>query len=339
MTHYILTQMANGGEAINAYAGAIAEGRPPYEAFFAAFGRTPEEFDRLLRVYVQRNFFSGTRFTFSEKVAAPEPSPARTLSTAEANAWLGDLQRRVGREAEAAPRIDAAAAAEPDAAVTHLAAGLLRLVQERTGEGLLELQRAAVLAPDDFEAQFLHGIWMLRSDVEGSTKQSDQAIRVLTRATAMRPESSDALGWLAYGQMQNAATLSDARRTIERAIELAPGRADYRLRWADIRILQGGYVDARQLLTQIAALRTDPRAAEGAQQRLNRLEEYERHAQILRDEAAAAVNRLPLRRTRAGEERVAGTLTRVECLGSEVRFHVDTGDRIIVTPAAPARHN
>src|SRR5262245_61941598 len=291
MTHYVLTQMPGGGEAINKYAGAMAEGKTPYEAFFAAFGNTPAECDKLLRVYVQRTLFSGTRFTFSEKVAAPEPGLARTLSAAEANAWLGDLQRRIGREADATPRIDSALAADPDAYITHLAAGLLRFAQERTSEGLLEMDRAAALAPDDFETQYLHGVWMLRSDLSGSTKHSDAAIQSLTRAVALRPESSDAYAWLAYAQLQNDQTLADARRSIEHAIELAPGRADYRLRWADVRMLQGGFDDARKLLTQIAALRNDPRAAEGAQERLNQLEVYERRAADRRAASAASAVR------------------------------------------------
>lgn len=335
MTHYALTQMPNGGAAINAYVGAIAEGRTPHEAFFAAFGRTPQEFDRILRVYVQRNLFDATKFTFPARVAAPDPGPARTLSASEADAWLGDLQRRVGREGEAAPRVDAAAAAEPDVASIRLAAGLLRFQQERTGEGLLELERAAALAPDDFETQFLYGLWLLRANADDPGAEADAAVRALTRAAALRPESSDALAWLAYGQMQSTTALADARRSIERAIELSPGRADHRLRWADVRILQGAYDDARQLLTQIAALRSDHQAAEGAQQRLDRLDEYEQRAKIRRREAVRTLDDLPLRKTRPGEERVAGNLTRIECIGGQVRFHIEAAGRTIATrPAA-----
>jgi len=324
LTHYVLTQLPKGGEAINAYVGAVNEGRTPDEAFFAAFGQSPAEFDRLLRVYVQRSLFAGTRFTFPERLAAPEPSAPRVLSNSEANAWLGDLQRRIGRDAEAAPRIDAAVAADPDDPVTHLAAGLLRFTQQRTSEGLLEMERAAALAPHDFEIQFLHGVWMLREDLVGSTKNTDAAVRALARAAALRPESSDAHAWLAYAQMQNDRTLADARRSIETAIELAPGRVDHRLRWADVRMLQGGYKDARALLTQIASLRSDPRASDGAQQRLNQLDQYEQRASRAQQ---------PLRKTLPGEQRVSGRLTRVECTAEGIRFHLEADGRTIVTPA------
>jgi len=323
LTHYVLTQLPKGGEAINAYVAAIGEGRTPDEAFFAAFGQTPAQFDRLLRVYVQRSLFAGTRFTLPETLAVPEPGAPRVLSYSEANAWLGDLQRRVGRDAEAAPRIDAAVAADPDNPTTHLTAGLLRFTQQRTSEGLLEMERAAALAPNDFETQFLHGVWLLREDLVGSTRNSESAVLALARAAVLRPESSDAHAWLAYAQMQNDRTLADARRSIETAIELAPGRIDHRLRWADVRMLQGGYKDARTLLAQIADLRSDPRAADGAQQRLNQLDEYQQQA--------SRTQQL-LRKTQPGEQRVSGRLTRVECTAEGIRFHLDAGGQTIVTP-------
>src|SRR5262249_12295905 len=144
---------------------------------------------------------------FKDKIAVDGPGPSRTLSTAEANAWLGDLQRRLGRDAEAAPRIDGAVAAEPDVAVTHLAAGLLRLTQ------------------------YLYGLWLLRSDSPQNSEQSEAAaIAALTRATQLRPESSDAYAALAFAQMQSTHGLVEARASIERAIALAPGRVEFRLR-------------------------------------------------------------------------------------------------------------
>lgn len=326
MTHYVLTQMPNGGEAINRYAGAIAEGRTPHEAFFAAFGRTPADFDNVLRVYVQRPSFAGTRFIFRDRVDTVEPGPAQPLSALQADAWLADLQRRVGREAEAAPRIDAAAAADPEVAITHLAAGLLRFAQQRTGEGVIELERAAALAPGDFQTQYLHGVWLLRADSIAAAERSDAAARALRRAVELRPESSDAHAWLAYAQMQKDDTLADARRSIERAIELAPGRADHRLRWADIRMLQGAYGDARALLNQLAAVRTDQRTADGARQRLDRLDDYERTAEM-----RLSAIRQRLRPTQPGEDRVGGVLTEIECLAEGVRFHVETGGRSVVS--------
>lgn len=348
LTHYLLTQMPGGGAAINKYVAEWAEGRAPHEAFFAAFEASPAEFDKRLRAYVQRSQFSGTRFTFKDRVAAPAIVVSQTLTAGEADAWLGDLQRRVGREAEAAPRVDGAVMAEPGSAVAHRAAGLLRLSQERTSEGLRELERAAALAPDDFLTQYLHGTWLLRTDLSGSVENATLAAAALRRAISLDPQSSEAHAWLAYAQMQRHETLPSARLSIERAIELAPGRVDYRLRWADVRILQGDYDAARTALTTIAAARTDPQAADGAVRRLATLADYERRASGGRAAAPRAARSievpagspqpvpgdrqgLRLRALRPGEKRARGLLTRIDCGPAAVRFHLSLGTGTIVT--------
>jgi tetratricopeptide (TPR) repeat protein len=356
MTHYALTQLPQGGAAINRYNTEFAEGRTPPDAFLTAFGSTPAEFDKTLQAYTQRSIYRATRFLFKNKLTASPPSPPRTLSAAEANAWLGDLQRRIGRDAEAAPRIEGALAADPEIGVTHLAAGLLRLAQSRTSEGLLELERAAALAPDDFLSQYLYGAWLLRSTAPESSKQSvNAAVAALTRATKLMPESSDAFAFLAYAQMQNPVLLNAAIVSIAHAIELAPGRADYRLRWADIRFMQGANDDARKVLTEIAAVRSDPSAVADARQRLDRLNEYERRVsmrsaanaggrssqsiEVPGEFASSSADRdrvrLALRTMKAGEERVLGTLTAVECGPGGAQFRVATREGTILTTAAP----
>ena len=86
------------------------------------------------------------------------------------------------------------------------------------------------------------------------------------------------------------ATLPDARVSILRAIELAPGRLDFRLRYADISILQGRIEEARKLLTAIAAVPFDASSAAAARTRLDAI-------------AANAEPRFGLRPVRPGEQR------------------------------------
>ena len=66
-----------------------------------------------------------------------------------------------------------------------------------------------------------------------------------------------------------------------------------------------------------------PRAAEGAQQRLIQLDEYQQRA--------SRTQQL-LRKMLPGEQRVSGRLTRVECTAEGIRFHLDANGQTIVTP-------
>lgn len=319
LVHYVLSQVPDGGARLNTYATAIAAGRAPSAAFSESFGATPDEFESQLRAYLRRQSFAATRFTFKERIAVNEPASSRAMAPGEVESWLGDLQRRLDRLSEAVPRIERAAAAESTAAATQRALGLLRIEQQRVGEGVAALDRARALAPDDFTTQFLHGVALLRVD-RGTGQHIASATSSLERAVALRTESSEAQAWLAYAQMLSPATVPAARVSILRAIELAPGRLDFRLRYADISILGGRIEEARQLLTAIAGVPFDPSSAAAARTRLEAL-------------AANARPRFDLRVLRPGEQRTAGWLTGLVCEAGGIRLEVDAGGQVLVATA------
>jgi Flp pilus assembly protein TadD len=319
LIHYLLSQVPDGGARLNKYAASISEGRAPSEAFQEAFGATPAEFDKQLRLYLRRQSFTATRYTFKDRIVVDGPGPTRVMGPGEADSWLGDLQRRLHRMSEAVPRIERAAAAGPGTAGTQRALGLLRISEGRVEEGVEALNRARALGPDDFTTQFLHGVTLLRAD-GGNGLHIASATSSLERAVTLRSESSDAQAWLAYAQMLSEATLPDARRSILHAIELAPGRLDFRLRYADISILQGRVEEARTLLTAIAAVPFDASSAAAARTRLDAI-------------AANAELRFAFRPVRPGEQRAAGLLTDLACETGGVRFEMDAGGQPLVATA------
>src|SRR6185295_6019693 len=130
--------------------------RRPADAFFDAFGATPEKFDEQLRRYVAHPMFRWRNINLRDRVQAEVDDPGRTLSTGEADAWLGDLQRRIRRTREAATRIETAIRQDDKAAMPHLALGLLRIQEGRTGESWPALERAVAIAPDDFMTQYAY---------------------------------------------------------------------------------------------------------------------------------------------------------------------------------------
>jgi tetratricopeptide (TPR) repeat protein len=285
LTHYLMIEMAKGPAALNTYATAISRGQQPDAAFRESFRMGPADFEQELRRYVQRSAFRSTVFVFPQRVRVDAPDPGRRVSAGDADAWLGDLQRRVGRSKEAAPRIEAAAAAAPASSMPQLALGLLRLDEERTDEAWPAFERAVAAAPDDFFAQYAYGVSRLRQEAAAGDRGSGRAGRMaaigrareaLARAAAINPSSSDAFAWLAYAEMLADNRLAEARTAITRAIDLAPGRIDYRLRYADICILEGKLIEARELLLDLARVTTDRAAVEGATRRLAALAQLQK---------------------------------------------------------------
>jgi tetratricopeptide (TPR) repeat protein len=354
MVHYLFAEMKDGPQAINRYAIAIANRRAPNDAFRDAFGTTPAEFDKQLRSYVHRFAFGGRRFIFNEQVPAPVVSPPVVISPGEANAWLGDLQRRIHREDEGTKRIEAAVQADSKSAAAQLALGLLRLAQERDAEGLEALKRAAELGPDDFAMQFVRGLWLLRTSYRERSAVPPGTIQALKRATELKPDSAEAFSWLASAQMREPATLADARASIERAVDLSPGDATYRIRRADIIGLQGEYEEAKKALQEIAAVSSDPVASDAASASLDSIERREQRGKMeaaevaLAGAAAASHAGTPgsarstddwdrvtpdLRKLQPGEVREWGLLVRLDCSTQEVKFEVRGGNRTVVATA------
>jgi Flp pilus assembly protein TadD len=349
LTHMLLTQ-PGGATTVNNYWTAVATGKTPDAAFAEAFGSTPKAFDSRLQDYVRRPVLNGIRYTFSDTVRPPEVSAPRQMTPAEADAWLGDLQRRVGRADEAARRIEAAVRAEPSTPMVHVALGLLKRSQDKFDEGTGALRRAAEMAPGDFLTQFVLGVSLLRAGAADRADGRAEARAALARAVAARPDSAEALAWLAYVQMLDDATLGEARTSIERALAIAPGRLDYTLRWADVRILLREEEAARRVLEQVAAVRTDPAMAARARARLDTLDRTRTarsggssptprnfvSIEVPADSTVPADSgrlRLQLRDLMPGERRTAGLLTRIDCAASGVTFRVAAGAATIVATA------
>lgn len=372
LTHYLMVELPNGPLGINRYAAGIAKGGKPGDVFVEAFGKTPAAFEKDLRTYVHSVGFKWRYFDFKERIDVAAPDQGRALTAAESAAWLGDLQRRIGRRDEAAPRIAGALAAGSDAAMPQLAAAWLRLEEKKPDEAWPAFERATTLAPDDFSAQFAYGVALLRHEVQegrfAGNAAVDRARVALAKAAAVNPASSDAFAWLAYAQMVTEGKLPEAVASIRRAMELAPGRLDYLLRYADIFILANALQDARTILTDITRVTTDLDAVDAAKRRLEQIDEREARMREYAGkvaayeearraaEAAAAEERKPgsnvrevdpeppdtvrigatrirLRTVQRGEERAYGDLVNLECSDAQVRVHLKVGSRTIIATA------
>ena len=363
LVHYLLMAVPNGAAIVNTYAGSMAAGDSIDAAFAAAFGKSIADVQRELNQYLIRPTFKSMRYILTDRIEIAPLGAARTMSEGETGGWLGDLQRRIGRTEEARARIEAAVGADPAAASPHVALGLLRLAQGRTADAWPELGKAAAVAPEDFTSQFVYAISLLR-EVAKDQYDDDMVIRAraaLMKAAALNPSSADTNAWLAYADMQDSATLGEALSAITRAIALAPGRLEFRLRYADIAILRGAIDTAKPMLIDLAAARIDPVIRDAARKRLDTIARLgprsgaaDSPAELtppadatLRNPPApsgaspdpappreSAIQGPVLRQVLAGEERAFGVLVRVECGSNTVRFHLQTRDRILIAAAA-----
>jgi tetratricopeptide (TPR) repeat protein len=330
LTHLLLAGRPGGAETLNAFLADYLEGADSSAALTRATGVPLRELEAELRRYINRPTFNAVTITLTDRVEVEAPDAARALAPADADARLGEIQLRVDRVDEAVRRIEAAAASAPNVAQAQLVLARLRLRQSRNADAIVLLRKSTALAPDDFGAQYLYGLTLLRGEGElGDGWPSDRA-RVardaLTRAVALRPDSAAALAWLGYADQQLGQHLDEARLVTTKAIQLAPGRLDYVLQLAEIDLDAGELDEARRLLTPLTKA-SDAADAHHASQLLAAVN----RRTVPAAPPAVAPWRQPLdlrsvtyrlRELKEGEQRVFGELVEIACAPAGVRFRL-----------------
>ena len=141
----------------------------------------------------------------------------------------------------------------------HVTLGVLLAAAAQHKPAELELEKADVLRPGNFEVLFDLGQAYLRDS------QYPKAELQLTRALKINPDSPEALYFLALAYKNESRPL-DALETLTRARRLAPENTDVILLMAQVAMSQRYFEDAIPLLEtglQIAPQRTDLQAALG----------------------------------------------------------------------------
>jgi hypothetical protein len=176
----------------------------------------------------------------------------------------------------------------------------------------------------------------------------DAARRYFGAARADRPEFPNALARIAELELRTLSSPSiGTRQAIERARELAPGRHDYELIYAQVLGRELRFAEARQVLEPLLSNQY-PEYHDSARRVMTRLIEMETarvaRAEGARPEAPAVslpaaptksddppppVIRPLFRELQAGEERVEGTLGGIECPAGRPVFQLKTASGVM----------
>ena len=261
IVHYLLIEYPGGETAIAHYLTAVASGAPAADAFRSAFRMEPSDLEQQVRRYAGRSIYHSFQYTFHEPVETAASARGRTLTAAEADARLGDLLLHINRLDEAATRLQEALRLDPDLAPAHLSLGLLLLRQRRGADAWPHLERAVAIDPASFFAQYSYALSVLRYRADDPNHPDVEAVNAaaaaLRKAVDLNADSTDALAWLGYADLVAGTALDEARTVLTRAVSLAPGRLDYRLRLAEINLRQNDLTEAVRLLTPLAAISDD----------------------------------------------------------------------------------
>ena len=114
LIHHALHQTPQRRDAVVALASKIAAGATPEQAVLETYGMTLPELERELQAYMRREVYSATGFEFKNAVVTALRTAATAADQLDVDAWLGSIQATVGREDEAAVRLERVLKARPD---------------------------------------------------------------------------------------------------------------------------------------------------------------------------------------------------------------------------------
>jgi Flp pilus assembly protein TadD len=179
-----------------------------------------EDVLQLARYHLSRNEIEDA-LTYFKMAVEIRPDEPRTLS------MYGGLLARNGRAAESIRPLEKAAKLAPDASRSWLELGLARAATGDYPGAVKDIKRAAAGAPRDVETRMTLGMLYARME------KLPEATRELEAVTKLAPERAD--GWVALGVVQKRRGLSEADRSLRRALELDPTQDSAR------KLLQQGF--------------------------------------------------------------------------------------------------
>ena len=333
LVHMLVSGSPNRSSLLGQYGRLVAGDTPSLEAWHQVFKDAPIASE--LQRYVGRESMSGFRYRFDKSIPTVKSYSSR-VSEGDAQAVLGDLLRRVAEAAETAARFEKAIALQPVSARALALYGLLRLDEDEPDKAL-PLLLAAAKDKTDWLVQYHVATGLTR--VITTTDDRDPAViatarEALSIAQAARPDLANGYALAARLDTAEGTNATQALQSIQRARTVSPGRDDYILLEAFIRMRLGEYVAARQLLTPLTMARNTPSIRANAQEVLEQValleretEEFMARLEGQKVETAGSAGqrrRAPVYRAlEPGESRVEGLLERINCGAKEIAIEVN----------------
>jgi hypothetical protein len=322
LTHMLLMGQPPRVNELSAYLQQVNSGVDEKLAWEQALGATRTEND--FRKYVTQRTMQYGEIDFTEKVASA-PIAEIPLSSAAATAFQAGLLAHHNADA-AAKLLEPALGREPVDPLVSVTMAQIDLARHASANATKRIMSLGTI--DDWFAQYSAATTLLR--VAAQESPGDDTRQAIGRATTLldnvrrtHAELPNVLAWLARAEMLgDTPPSSAAQQAITRARALAPGRVDYALTLAEFYATTRDFTRARAVIGPLMTSIYPEEVRSAARRLMGALVGIQQE-----------VERAPTRGTRSvayralkpGEQRLEGTLERIDCtVGKPAVFHVRT---------------
>lgn len=270
LTHFLeLRDFRDHTQRLKDYAILVSQGADPVSAASQAFGDLKQLQSELAR-YVGQGIFNYVTLPTATQVDAEFQS--RPIPAAQADAVRADFLAYNQRTADAQTLLQQVLKEDPQNVSAHETMGFLAFRQGNLEEARKWYAQAVALHSTDYLAHYYFAALSMNADSSAEEPQVESSLRT---AIKLNPSYAPAYDRLAAYYDMHHRNLQEARILEIQAVQLDPGKLEYRLDAADVLL------SMRQPIAAIAALQTAMKFAKSqqdiatVQRRLEQAQQYQ----------------------------------------------------------------
>lgn len=365
LVHYLLLNPQRQPQ-LGRFLNMILAGKPPNEAFKAAFEVDYSVIEKELREYVKHDTYPSQMATFERKLEFDLDMQSSPLSEAEGEFYLGDLTNHSGYYDEAEKHLKKAIALDANLVMAYASLGMLEMNRGHIAEATRYLERATQSSNANYLVHYYYADVLSREAmgdrqvVSSIAPELARKIRTELRKTIeLAPNFSDSYRLMAFVNFVTGEELDESIVMLKHAIDILPGEQELGFLLAEFYMLKQDLKSAREILDPIVASSATPtELRQRAQTQLNSLNTFEESMARYKREGASTsdrgtndvmivvgpgetgLSRTPeeaiaeaineaLRKPKDGEVRLRGQLLRIDCGSKGVTFAVQTNGRTL----------
>ena len=302
---------------------------------------------------------------FEHKIGLDTATEATPLTEAEALGYLGDLLVH-SRRKDAYTYLEKALKLDPNLGMAHASLGMAYFYEGKVKEAHASLERAVAANSQNYLAHYYYAFTLSRNTpgnapITGYSPEVVAKIREhLQKAIALRPDYLESYSLLAFVNLITGENLDDSIASMKRALSISRGRHDFVIMLAQLYMRKQDTKTARSLLEQVIKSNASEEERHNAEILLNGVSSYEAamtqfeeakkrgglaagagggsDTMVVSDSTQSAPQepadpssylREALRKPKADETQMQGTLVKIECDAKGIVFVVQSGTRVL----------
>jgi tetratricopeptide (TPR) repeat protein len=359
LVHYLLNRGGTMRERLARFLPLISHSGSAANALKQIYGIEPGQVGEALRDYLQLPALPLSMEPMSIKTVARTDGPTVKVTEAMTQAYLGDLLHHMDRLGEAETYLRGAVAADRKLVLANSSLGLLLIRQEKWDEAARFLDIAVAENAADYLVHFNYAYALSRASAPGGmvrrfmpgtfSKMSES----LKRSIAIEPGFAQSYRLLGFIYLVNGENLPEAASVLTKGLSLKPGDETFEILLAKALVRLERYSEARGYVERLSQQARDPNVRSDAADMLSTIRQYSKARleisvpevnkgtpwspslvllkrswvsdadleTIERDRENNNLNRI-LERPKQGEQRLLGTIQRVECSGRDIIYNI-----------------